>query len=103
VNLGTVERAGLTNVQCEVCHGPALRHVAEEGMEEPKTLILRPKERFCADECHRPEHSDTFQLEAYLRDILGKGHGEKRRAQLGEGKTGHELRSAALKVSGHAP
>jgi hypothetical protein len=35
-----------------------------------------------------------------LRDILGKGHGEKARAQLGNGPTGHELRQKALAAAG---
>ena len=52
--------------------------------------------------CHTPEHSDTFDYEAYLRDILGPGHGEKAREKLGEGPTGHELRQAGLKKAGGA-
>jgi hypothetical protein len=98
-NLASVEKAGLVDVQCEVCHGPGSRHVKEAGLEEPKTLTRRPPDRFCADNCHTKEHSDTFALEPYLRDILGKGHGEKLRAQLGEGVTGHELRQKALAAS----
>jgi hypothetical protein len=100
VNLGTVEKSGLANVQCEVCHGPGETHVREAGLDEPKTLTLRPAERFCADNCHTKEHSDTFRLTAYLRDVVGKGHGEKLRAQLGDGVTGHELRQKALAASG---
>jgi hypothetical protein len=53
--------------------------------------------------CHTEQHSDTFQYEAYLRDILGKGHGPGARKKLGDGPTGHELRTAALaraKVAG---
>jgi Cytochrome c554 and c-prime len=99
-NLAMVEKAGLTNVQCEVCHGPASKHVEEAGLDEPSTLIKRPAERFCADNCHTPEHSDTFQLVPYLRDVTGKGHGEKLRAQLGNGVTGHELRQKALGAAG---
>src|SRR5262249_16110187 len=59
-NRGSAEKAGLVDVQCEVCHGPASKHVEEDGLEEPKTLTLRPADRFCADNCHTPEHSDTF-------------------------------------------
>ena len=70
------------------------------GLDEPSTLVKRPAERFCADNCHRPEHSDTFQLVPYLRDVTGKGHGEKLRAQLGDGVTGHELRHNALSAAG---
>jgi hypothetical protein len=100
VTLATAEKRGLTNVQCEVCHGPASKHVEEAGLDDPKTLTLRPAENFCADNCHTPEHSDTFQLVPYLRDVTGKGHGEKLRAQLGEGVTGHELRQKALQAAG---
>jgi hypothetical protein len=94
--LATVEKRALVDVQCEVCHGPASKHVAEAGLDDPKTLTLRPSDGFCADNCHTKEHSDTFQLVPYLRDILGKGHGEKRRRELGDGVTGHELRQKAL-------
>jgi hypothetical protein len=99
-NLGTVEKRGLVDVQCEVCHGPASEHIAEAGLEEPKTLVRRPPDNFCADNCHTHEHSDTFALVPYLRDILGKGHGDKARAQLGDGPTGHELRTKALQQAG---
>jgi hypothetical protein len=95
-NLATVEKSGLVDVQCEVCHGPGSTHVKEAGLEDPKTLTLSQPERFCADNCHTKEHSDTFELVPYLRDILGSGHGEKRRAQLGDGVTGHDLRKSAL-------
>jgi hypothetical protein len=83
---------GLQNVQCEVCHGPGSKHV-----DAPKKVKLAiPTESDCK-RCHTKEHSDTFQFDAYLRDVLGPGHGEKRRAALGNGPTGHELRSAAMK------
>lgn len=90
----------LRDVQCEVCHGPASIHVAEEGMEDPKTLVGGPEPAMCAKACHTKDHSDTFQYEAYLRDIVGPGHGEERRKALGDGPTGHELRSAGLARAG---
>jgi len=93
----------LQDVQCEVCHGPASAHVAAGGIEDVSTMTKRPPDGLCALRCHTPEHSDTFQLEAYLRDILGEGHGAKRRAQLGAGATGHELRLAGLRKAGRAP
>jgi len=92
-----------TDVQCGVCHGPASIHVARGGEEEPISVTKKPDTRICAEQCHTPQHSDTFQLEAYLRDILGDGHGKKRREQLGAGPTGHELRQAALRKAGRAP
>lgn len=63
--------------------------------------VPRPTEARCL-ECHTKEHSDTFQFQAYLRDILGPGHGAERRKELGDGPTGHALRSAALKKSAAA-
>lgn len=98
--MATVEKRGLVDVQCETCHGPGSKHVEEAGLEEPKSLVRRPPDRFCADNCHTREHSDTFALVPYLRDVLGKGHGEKARAALGDGPTGHELRKKALEAAG---
>ena len=51
-------------------------------------------------QCHSPEHSDTFDYAAYLRDVLGPTHGPERRAALGEGPTGRELRAAGLAAAG---
>jgi hypothetical protein len=99
-NLGSVEKRALVDVQCEVCHGPASKHVEEAGLEDPKSLVRRPPDSFCADNCHTHEHSDTFTLVPYLRDILGKGHGAEARAKLGNGPTGHELRTKALEKAG---
>jgi hypothetical protein len=95
-NLGSVEKQKLVNVQCEVCHGPGSTHVAEDGLETPKTMRRAPGDDLCATQCHTKEHSDTFALTPYLRDIVGKGHGEKLRQALGDGVTGHELRQKAL-------
>ena len=41
-----------------------------------------------APRCHTEQHSDTFQYEAYLRDIIGPGHGGAARAKLGDGPDG---------------
>jgi hypothetical protein len=95
---------GLRDVQCEVCHGPGSKHVAEEGLEEPLAIRRQTPASTCTA-CHNEHHSDTFQYEAYLRDILGAGHGPSARKKLGDGPTGHELRTAALaraKVAGKA-
>jgi hypothetical protein len=88
------------DVQCEVCHGPGSIHAEAEGKERPASIVLKPAADLCASTCHLPEHSDTFQLEAYLRDVTGPGHGEKFRAKLGDGPTGHELRAAGLAKAG---
>lgn len=91
----------LRDVQCEVCHGPASLHVeAEDDRTAKKTILRSPPSEQCATQCHTPEHSDTFQLEAYLRDIVGPGHGGKRRKELGDGPTGRELRAAGLEKAG---
>jgi hypothetical protein len=91
---------GMRDVQCEVCHGPGSIHVAKGGEERPFAVIRKPKDDLCATQCHTKEHSDTFELKAYSRDILGPGHGEEFRATLGNGPTGRELRSAALDKAG---
>ncbi|HEY6033105.1 MAG TPA: multiheme c-type cytochrome [Kofleriaceae bacterium] len=90
----------LRDIQCETCHGPASIHVDKGGNEKPLAIVLDPPENLCASQCHTKEHSDTFQHDAYLRDIVGPGHGEKRRAKLGDGPTGASLRKAALDKAG---
>ena len=85
----------LEAIQCETCHGPGSVHVAEEGLEDPPAVRLSTTESTC-QRCHNLKHSDTFQYQAYLRDITGPGHGSKLREKLGKGPTGHELRSAAM-------
>ena len=86
---------GLEAVQCENCHGPASIHVAEKGLEEPGTLRREVPETTCLA-CHNERHSDTFQYQAYLRDVLGPGHGAEARKKLGAGPTAHALRAAAI-------
>ncbi len=90
----------LRDVQCETCHGPGSIHVAKGGLEKPFAIVRNPNKNLCAEQCHTTEHSDTFQYEAYMRDIVGPGHGPDFRAKLGDGPTGHQLRSAALDKAG---
>jgi len=92
--------AGLTNVQCESCHGPGSIHVEQRGKETPYAGITRTPESVCV-RCHNEEHSDTFQYEPYLRDALGPGHGEVLLDQLGAGPTARSLRRAAAAAAKH--
>jgi len=92
-SLGYTRR--LESVQCETCHGPGSAHVAGKGLEEPPAIRRDTPASVCTG-CHNEHHSDTFQYAAYLRDVLGPGHAASARARLGDGPTGHALRSAAL-------
>jgi cytochrome c5 len=92
----------LRDVQCETCHGPASIHVAKGGEEKPPAIIRTPPDGLCATQCHTKEHSDTFDHGAYLRDIVGPGHGEDLRKQMGDGPTGAQLRKAALDKAGRS-
>ncbi len=87
---------GLENIQCEVCHGPGSIHVEKRGKESPLAVHLKTPESVCV-RCHNEKHSDTFQYQAYLRDVLGPGHGEGARDDLGAGPTGRSLRRAAMR------
>ena len=91
-SLGFVK--GLKDVQCEVCHGPGSIHVEKKGKETPFAGRTKTPESVCVH-CHNEKHSDTFKYEAYLRDVLGPGHGEAARDKLGPGPTGKELRRSA--------
>lgn len=93
-----VENEPLRSVQCEQCHGPGSAHIEDPVAE---TIVRAAPVSVCV-ECHTPDHSDTFDYEAYMRDILGEGHGAAERAKLGAGPTGRELRAAGLAKAGGA-
>jgi hypothetical protein len=62
----------LTNVQCEVCHGPGSRHVANPA---DAALVSIPERSFCAGKCHHPPHvHDDWSVDAAWHVIVGKGH-----------------------------
>jgi hypothetical protein len=65
----------LENVQCEVCHGPGSRHVANPV--DKTRIIARPEASRCLD-CHHPPHVEDFDAVAKMKHILGPGHGMPR-------------------------
>jgi hypothetical protein len=63
----------LTNVQCEVCHGPGSKHVEKP---KDKALLQKPGPGFCATECHHPPHVHPgWSATAAWSKIVGPGHG----------------------------
>ncbi len=97
-----VENEHLRDIQCETCHGPGSQHVAEPEKGGKVLAIRLDAESDVCGECHTPEHSDTFEYDAYMRDILGEGHGKARRDALGDGPTGAKLRAEGLAKAGGA-
>ncbi len=85
----------LQDVQCEACHNPGSLHVDATGGKADTLVRATPRDTCIT--CHNELHSDTFQYEAYLRDVTGPGHGEEFRKKLGDGVTGLDLRTEALK------
>jgi hypothetical protein len=70
--------------------------VEKRGLEKPLAIKTKTPESVCTH-CHNEKHSDTFQYEAYLRGIVGPGHGEDLRDDLGPGPTAKDLRRKAAK------
>jgi hypothetical protein len=62
----------LQNVQCEVCHGPGSKHVANPS--EKGSIVPAPAPDRCL-ECHHPPHVESFDPGAKWKEILGPGHG----------------------------
>jgi hypothetical protein len=65
----------LEDVQCEVCHGPGSKHVANPV--DKTRIIARPEASRCLD-CHHPPHVEDFDAAAKMKEILGPGHGMPR-------------------------
>lgn len=67
----------LTDVQCEVCHGPGSAHLKNPA---EKALIRGVPERsLCAESCHHPPHVGAeWQVDIAWAKILGPGHGRPR-------------------------
>lgn len=65
---------GLTNIQCEQCHGPGSQHLANPM---DKTTIRRnPPDGFCAQTCHHPPHVAVgWDERAARKAIIAPGHG----------------------------
>ncbi|HEY0463281.1 MAG TPA: multiheme c-type cytochrome [Polyangiaceae bacterium] len=62
----------LSNVQCEVCHGPGSRHV-ETPLDEQ--AIALPEQSLCAAQCHHPPHVKAdWSVSASWAKIVGPGH-----------------------------
>lgn len=65
---------GLTDVQCEVCHGPGSKHVENPGLRGSIQRV--PEVNLCASSCHHPPHVGAdWDVSVAWQKILGPGHG----------------------------
>jgi len=62
----------LKDVQCENCHGPGSKHVADPT--DHALIKRRPDPSVCTG-CHHPPHVEGFDVAAKMQEILGPGHG----------------------------
>lgn len=66
--------AGLEDVGCESCHGPASMHVSDPT--GASVNVSRAPEQSLCRGCHNPEHSDRFHFETYRQLLIAPGHGQ---------------------------
>lgn len=65
--------SGLTDVQCEVCHGPGSRHSSNPA--DPSLILKTPSKNTCV-ECHHPPHVKAdWSVDESWKKIIGPGHG----------------------------
>ena len=83
-SLGTVEKRGLVDVSCETCHGPGSQARRRGRARRAAHHRAQARPSASAPTTATPRSTRTRSRSTpYLRDILGKGHGEKARAALG--------------------
>jgi hypothetical protein len=64
----------LKDVQCEVCHGPGSRHVADN--KDKLAIIAKPDRAQCGPKCHHLPHVKAdWSVDRAFEQIVGKGHG----------------------------
>ena len=66
--------ATLKDVQCETCHGPGSKHIADP--EAPDLIVLKPDPQSCVEQCHHPPHVEGFDPVSKMHLVLGPGHGK---------------------------
>jgi hypothetical protein len=64
----------LKDVQCEVCHGPGSRHLADN--RDKLAIIAKPERSMCAPKCHHEPHVKAdWNVDRAFEHIVGPGHG----------------------------
>src|SRR5262249_31401781 len=64
--------ADLENVQCEVCHGPGLRHA--QNPADKTALPTLPARTLCAQCHHQPHVKADWSVDESWKKIVGPGH-----------------------------